>query len=325
MLLQTGENTQTSPPADDPDNEVEVASTLMDQLETYAEGFIRLLPNLGLAIIVLVATWLAAKIITGLVQKGLKTARMRNALADLLTTLTGIGVWVLGIMIAATVVFPSLEPASILAALGVGGIAIGFAFKDIFENFMAGAMIMLRKPMRIGDFIECESVDGKVEEITIRDTYVRQTDGQLVMMPNAMLFKNPVYVRTDKDLRRFEIIAGVGYGEDVDRCREIIRKAVEGIDLVKQDKGIDVFAREFNSSSIDYTVRWWAESKPRDMHESRDKVIAAIKRALDDEGVEIPFPYRTLTFPEPLKLARDDSADDDSTEKGKDEGDRDAA
>ncbi len=284
---------------------IEFVAPLMGQLESYVEGFIRQLPNIGLAVVVLLLTWLAATIINRVVNGALRTARIRRALIDLLTTLTGIGVWAFGILIAATVLFPSLQPSSILAALGVGGLAIGFAFKDIFENFMAGAMIMLRKPMRIGDFIKCEGVDGKVEEITIRDTYVRQTDDQLVMMPNAMLFKNPVYVRTDKDLRRFEITAGVGYGEDVDRCRDIIYNAVEGVDLISQDKPIDVFASEFNSSSVDFTVRWWTSSKPRDKHESRDKVISAIKRALDDAGVEIPFPYRTLTFAEPMKISRD--------------------
>ncbi|NNE41144.1 MAG: mechanosensitive ion channel [Marinicaulis sp.] len=276
---------------------------MLDQLEDYAEGFIRLLPNLGLAIVVLLLTWLAATIVNRVISGMLKTARVRRALVDLLTTLTGIGVWALGILIAATVIFPSIDPASILAALGVGGIAIGFAFKDIFENFMAGAMIMMRKPMRIGDFIECESVEGKVEEITIRDTYIRRTDGQLVMMPNSMLFKNPVYVRTDQDLRRFEIIAGVGYGEDIDECREIIHDAVMAVSYVERDKPVDVFAREFNSSSVDFTVRWWTKSEPRNMHESRDQVIAAIKRALDEKGVEIPFPNRTLTFSEPLSIS----------------------
>ena len=291
----------------DQDNQIEFVTPLLDQIETYAEGFIRLLPNLGLAIVVLLATWLAATIVNHIVSGALKTARIRRALRDLLTTLVGIGVWVLGVLIAATVLFPSLEPASILAALGVGGIAIGFAFKDIFENFMAGAMIMLRKPMRIGDFIQCEGVEGKVEEITIRDTYVRQTDDQLVMMPNAMLFKNPVYVRTDEELRRFEIIAGVGYDEDVDKCRDIIREAVEGLEGVSGDRPVQVFAKEFGDSSINYTVRWWAGSKPIDMHQTRDRAIAAIKRALDDADVEIPFPYRTLTFAENLKISEDRS------------------
>ncbi|WP_425409564.1 mechanosensitive ion channel family protein [Hyphococcus sp.] len=306
--MQDQENTAENEAAETEmvDTEVDVTASLVDQLVNYAEGFIRALPNIGLAIVALLLTWFAAKFAATLIRRALQGAKVRRALVDLLSTLTAIGVWVLGVLIAATILFPSVEPASILAALGVGGIAIGFAFKDIFENFMAGAMIMLRKPMRIGDFIECESVEGKVEEITIRDTYVRQTDDQLVLVPNAMLFKNPVYVRTDKERRRFEIIAGVGYGEDVDKCRDIIQKTVESIEGIDRDRGVDVFAREFNSSSIDFTVRWWTGSKPRDMHESRDKVIAGIKRALDDAGIEIPFPYRTLTFPETLRLSGED-------------------
>ncbi|MEM8771578.1 MAG: mechanosensitive ion channel [Pseudomonadota bacterium] len=293
---------------EDADTTINFVRPLLDQIETYAEGLIRLLPNLGLAIVVLLATWLAATIFNRIVTGALKTARIRRALRDLLTTLVGIGVWAFGVLIAATVLFPSLEPASILAALGVGGIAVGFAFKDIFENFMAGIMIMLRKPMRIGDFIECEGVEGKVEEITIRDTYVRQTDDQLVMMPNAMLFKSPVYVRTDEELRRFEITAGVGYGEDVDKCRDIMREAVADVEGVSSDRPVQVFAKEFGDSSINYTVRWWAGSKPIDMHQTRDRAIAAIKRALDEANVEIPFPYRTLTFSEPLAFVNKDNA-----------------
>ncbi|MEO1252217.1 MAG: mechanosensitive ion channel family protein [Pseudomonadota bacterium] len=301
MQAQDSAN-QPSQKTGDSNTEINVVQPLLEQIEAYAEGFIRLLPNIGLAIIVLLSTWLAATIANRIITGVLRTARIRRALADLLTTLVGIGVWVFGILIAATVLFPSLEPASILAALGVGGIAVGFAFKDIFENFMAGAMIMLRKPMRIGDFIECEGVEGKVEEITIRDTYIRQTDDQLVMVPNSLLFKNPVYIRTDNDLRRFEIIAGVGYGEDIDKCRDIICNAVKGLEGLSGDKPVQVFAREFGASSINYTVRWWTKSEPIEMHRTRDRVIAAIKRALDDADVEIPFPYRTLTFSEPLKI-----------------------
>ncbi len=282
--------------------DVNVVQSLSAQLESYIESFVRSLPNIAAAIVVLVVTWLLAKGLKKLLEKAMASAGVRKALIGLTRTVAGVGVWVLGILIAMAVLFPSVKPGSVLAALGVGGIAIGFAFKDIFENFMAGAMIMLRKPMRIGDFIHCEGVEGKIEEIMIRDTYVRQTDGQLVLVPNAMLFKNPVYVRTDEKLRRFEILAGVSYDANVDEARDIIRKAVERLEVVAKDKPVDVFATEFNSSSIDFRVRWWTESKPRDLHESRDKVIASIKSALDEAGIEIPYPYRTLTFKEPLSL-----------------------
>jgi small-conductance mechanosensitive channel len=191
-----------------------------------------------------------------------------------------------------------------IAALGIGSLAIGFAFKDVFENFMAGILILYRRPMRIGDYIECDGVEGKVEKISIRDTHVRRTDGQLVVMPNGMLFRNPVEIRTDRDIRRVTITAGVAYDEDVDASRDVITDAVKSCDTVRGDQPVQIFAQAFGASSIDFEVTWWTGSTPLDVRRSRDEVVAAVKRALDEAGIEIPFPYRTLTFKEPLPLAR---------------------
>lgn len=281
---------------------MEFLDPLLEQLTAMWVGFVQMLPMLGIGFFVLLMTWIISKVVAKIVDTGTSKSHMRASLKQLFITLSKIGVWTLGIIIAATIIFPSLTPAKMLAALGLGSVAVGFAFKDVFENFLAGILIMLREPMRIGDFIECEGVEGRIENITIRDTYVRQTDDELILVPNAHLFKNPVQVVTDKQYRRHEITAGVGYGEDVDKCRDIIQKAVEGIDGILKDRPVQVFAKEFGDSSINYTVRWWAGSKPIDMHKTRDKAISAIKRALDDAGVEIPFPYRTLTFSEPLKI-----------------------
>lgn len=281
---------------------------LTEQLMTMWTGFIKLLPMLGIAFVILLVTSIMSKVVQKILRKTLSHAHnMRPSLKDLFITLSKVGVWTLGILIAVTVIFPSLTPAKMLAALGLGSVAIGFAFKDVFENFLAGILIMLREPMRIGDYIECEGVEGWVENITIRDTYIRKTNDELTLVPNAYLFQNPLDVKTDKSLRRFEISAGVGYGENVDECREIIRKAVEGLEGIDKDKPVQVFACEFGDSSINYNVRWWTGSKPIDMHKTRDRVVAAIKSALDEAGVEIPFPYRTLTFSEALPVRHIDN------------------
>jgi small conductance mechanosensitive channel len=206
------------------------------------------------------------------------------------------------LLIAVTIVFPSLTPANMLTALGLGSVAIGFAFKDVFENFFAGIMIMLRRPMRMGDYIECESVDGKVEHIALRETYIRKTNDELVLVPNSYLFMNPLFVHTDRELRRYEIVVGVAYGENLNAAQQVIESSLQGLDGVNYDQSPEVYAREFNSSSMDFTVRWWAGSKPIDMHRSRHQVVTAIKMALDEAGIEIPFPYRTLTFKEPLQI-----------------------
>lgn len=235
---------------------------------------------------------------------------MREALRQALITLIATGIWIAGIVVAATILLPGLTAAKLLAGLGLGSIAIGLAFKDIFENFLAGLLIMMRQPMRIGDFIECEDVAGNVERITIRDTYLRRTDGVLVMLPNAFLYKNAVRVLTDLDKRRERLIVGIAYGEDVAAGRAVIREALEGVESIDHARPVQVFAHAFSSSSIDFEVTWWTGSRPVEVRGSRDQVVEAIKSALNEAGIEIPFPYRTLTFKDPLRLARADAGDE---------------
>ncbi|MBW3098238.1 mechanosensitive ion channel family protein [Pseudohoeflea sp. DP4N28-3] len=286
----------------------------MAQVNAIARGTIALLPQLAVAIVVLVVTALFVALASRLAARMLARTRLRPSLQSLFVTLISIGLWALGISIALVIVFPTLTPAGILAGLGLGSVAIGFAFKDIFENFLAGIIILFRKEMRIGDFIECEGLEGKVEAIAIRESHIRQTDGQLVIVPNSVLFKNPLTIRTDLDQRRTTVICGVAYDEDVDQAREVITKAVKSCDTVISDaRPVQVFAQEFADSSINFEVTWWTGSKPVDLRRSRDQVVAAVKRALDEAGIEIPFPYRTLTFKEPLALNRagaSDTADD---------------
>jgi len=276
--------------------DLNVMQALLNQLQGYAETAVRSLPNLVMAVLVLLAFWMVGRLVRGLLSRTLGAAGVRRALLDVARTLVSVISWVLGILIAMSILFPSVKPSSVLTALGVGGVAVGFAFKDIFENFMAGIMIMLRKPMRIGDLIECQDVEGRIEEIMIRDCYVRQLDGQLVMVPNAMLYKNPVYIRTERELRRFSITAGVAYDADVAEAREIIRDAVEGVDGVSDEKPVEVYASALGGSSVDFTVRWWAGAERRDMFATRDRVIEAVKKALEAADIEIPFPQRTLSF-----------------------------
>ncbi|MCB1676300.1 MAG: mechanosensitive ion channel family protein [Halioglobus sp.] len=281
---------------------------LLAQLLDIARGFIAQLPQLGIALFILLVTWAVARLSRGAIRRSLRRARLRPSLKNLFTLLGAIAIWTLGIMLAALVAFPNLTPTKILAALGIGSVAIGFAFKDIFENFLAGIIILLRREMRIGDFIECQGIEGKVEDIYVRETHIRMTDDQLVIVPNSLLFKNPLRIITDREQRRVTIICGVAYGEDVSAAHEVIARAVADSDHVLTDRQpVQVFAQEFADSSINFEVSWWTGSTPLDVRQSRDAVIRAIKQALDRAGIEIPFPYRTITFDEraPLAFAAD--------------------
>lgn len=281
---------------------VEPLSILAEQLNTLLRKTVELAPNIVAAVVLLLITWLIARLLGGAIRKVLVTSQSRPSLVVALAKLARIIVWVIGILLTATVVFPGLTPTRLLAGLGIGSIAVGLAFKDIFENFLAGFLILLRKPMRIGDDIECEDLSGRVEQISIRDTFLRKRSGELVLVPNSYIYKNPVRILTDHPHRRISIIVGVAYGENVDAARDVISKALENIDTRNPEKPVEVFAHEFNSSSIDFMVRWWTGSTPLQEHQSRDQAVAAIKAALDEAGIEIPFPYRTLTFAQPLTI-----------------------
>jgi small conductance mechanosensitive channel len=277
---------------------------LVDRTNELLTGFIRILPQLGIAIFVIIVAWGAAKFVRRAVHEVLRRGDFRQTLVSLFETLAGVLVWMVGVMIASTIIFPGITPASLLAVLGLGSVAVGFAFKDIFENFLAGILIMLRKKMNIGDVIECEAVEGRVEQITLRDTYLRHLSNELVLVPNAYLFKNPLKILTDAPLRRHEVEVGVAYDVDLDEAAKVIGEAVAGVETVDAARPVDVFAKEFGDNSINFLVRWWAGSTPVQAHASRDKVVRAIKCALDSAGMEIPFPQRTLWFRDSLSIDR---------------------
>lgn len=281
---------------------MEPIKIILNNFQDLLRGLIAQLPQIGLGLLVLLLTWFLVWLASKVTARLLRSERMRRSRVELFQRLIAIIVWLAGIIIAVTIVFPSITPAKLLAAIGLSSIAVGFAFKDIFENFLAGILILLREPFELGDYIDCADYEGFVEQITIRDTHLRKTDGRRAVMPNATLFKNPVLVHTDQPLRRITVICGVAYGENVDESRSVIEAAVKTVPTVAQDKPIEIFAQTFNSSSIDFEVTWWTGSKPLEIRQSRDQVVAAVKHGLDDAGIEIPFPYRTLTFKEPLPI-----------------------
>ena len=269
-----------------------------------ARSFVQALPSLAIALIILTITWVIARSAVRITDRLTRHTHIREDLKQLLDTMVRLAIWIVGALIALTVAVPSFTPASAFAGLGVGALAVGFAFQDIFENFLAGVLIMLREKMRINDLIECQGISGRVERITLRETHLRQLSNELTIVPNSVIFKNPVKILTDEIVRRDEITVGVAYDADLEQAQQVIHDAVQGLETVNQDKPVLVVARTFGASSVDFLVQWWAPATPRDMRLTRSEVVIAVKKALDAAGIEIPYPYVTNTFKEPLQLER---------------------
>lgn len=272
------------------------SETILDTLAGIWEAFLGHVPLMIAGVGVLLATGIAAFAARYAVRAPLSRTRMRGSLRELAERLIAIAVWGVGLLLAAMVVFPGMEPADAIAALGVGSIAIGLAFRDIFENFFAGVLILWRFPFENGDYISCEGHEGRVVRVTVRNTVIETVEGVLVVLPNSTIYKNAVNVLTHRSERRVTVMAGVAYGEDVGEARAVIRRAVEACETVREHHPVEIFAHAFGSSSIDFEVTWWTGATPLEIRRSRDEVVEAVKRGLDDAGIEIPFPYRTLTF-----------------------------
>lgn len=288
---------------------MDYVQVLEHELQELAAGAVALLPNLAIAVIVLAITAIVARGVAGAATRIARRTHVRNDLQELFRTLAKLGIWIIGTLLTLTILIPGFTFGGMVAGLGIGAVAIGFAFQDIFENFLAGVLIMLRDKMHIGDSVEAEGVDGTVEKITLRETHIRQFSGELTILPNSMIFKNAVKVVSDQPHRRFDLMVGVSYDSDLAAVRHAIEQGASSVPGIVADRGVEVYAREFGASSIDFLVRWWVDTRSDSLFQVHNQMVFAIKKALDDAGVEIPYPHVTHTFGEAVPIeARDQAA-----------------
>ncbi|MBD2515902.1 mechanosensitive ion channel family protein [Nostoc sp. FACHB-973] len=272
-------------------------STAWDKVQSMINSFIALLPNIVLGLIVFILFLFIASRIKALVKRLTRNRRSARNLGLVLGRLAQ-GVTVLiGLFIALSIVIPTFKAGDLIQLLGISGVAIGFAFRDILQNFLAGILILLTEPFQIDDQIVFKGFEGTVENIETRATTIRTYDGRRIVIPNSELFTNSVTVNTAFDNRRLEYDVGIGYGDDIDLAKQLMLDAMHSVDEVLKDPAPDVLAMELAGSSVNIRVRWWVHPPRRaDNLISRDKVITAIKKKLVANGIDLPFPTQQILF-----------------------------
>ena len=270
---------------------------VMSKLITVRDAAAEMTPNVIMAVVFLVLVGLAARLVKKVVGSILRRSASHQNLSKVLSRMASVTINLVGVMVAASIVFPSVTPASIFSLLGVGGVAIGFAFKDVFQNFLAGILILLLKSFEIGDQIEFEGFEGTVEDIEIRATVIRTYDNRKVIVPNSSLFTNRVIVNTAFDKRRISVLLGIGYGDDVVLAKRIILKTIADVEGVLPDPAPYVLIVGYGGSSVDLEVRFWlTPPRRRDVLEMRDAILEVIKPALFGAGIDLPYPTRQILF-----------------------------
>ncbi|MGB3456850.1 MAG: mechanosensitive ion channel family protein [Litorimonas sp.] len=285
----------------------------LERINGWIEGLMAMLPNLLLAAIILVLFGILA----GFVKKqAVKRFRHheRPGLGKAVGRLLKIVVLVVGIAVALAVVAPSVKLSTLLGSLGVGSVAIGFAFKDILQNWLAGLLILLRQPFKLGDQIEAAGFEGTVEDIQTRATIVRTYNGEHAIIPNSKLYTESVLVKTKTSLSRGEYTIGVSYDADIDAVLELIKTELSKVDGIVGDPAPEAHTWELGDSSVNILARWWTQAEKAEQVRIRGLAVRAVKLALDKAGIDIPFPHLVSV---PVAGGGEKSGNaDDSSDKG---------
>lgn len=273
-----------------------IIDTVISSLRDLLSSAIKTFPAIITALIIVMLTRYAAQFTRRIADKiGRKTLKSKS-LQLLLRKTAHISTWIVGIIFACVVAFPGLRLGDIIATLGLGSVAIGFAFQDIFKNFLSGVLILIQQPFQIDDQIIVGDYEGTVERIDIRTTKIRTYDGERVLMPNSEVFTSAVQVRTAFDRRRTDLAVGVDYNTSLPEAKQILQKTIEKVEGVLDNKPPEIDLVGFGNSSIDLIVRYWTNPRQPQVRQVQTRAIMAIKEALDAADIGIPYPIRTLYF-----------------------------
>lgn len=278
-------------------NTQEAVTAAWEKIQAMSGSLIVMLPNIVLAVIVFFLFFFAARAFKLVVRRLTRRHRQARNLGMVLGRLSQGVIILLGLFVALAIVLPSFKPGDLVQLLGISGVAVGFAFRDILQNFLAGILILLTEPFQINDQIVFKNFEGTVEEIQTRATTIKTYDGRRVVIPNSELFTNSLMVNTAFENRRLEYDVGIGYGDDIDRAKELILEAIASVDKVLKQPPPEALVMELAESTVNIRARWWI-SPPRraDALDSRDQVLSAIKKKLTANGIDLPFPTQQILF-----------------------------
>ena len=278
-------------------NPTEAADLIQNKLSAWLHEFIKLLPNLVIAALIVVGAWLLAR----LVRKGVLNLVSRvtdsNNLRRLISNVVYLVVLLIGVFGALSVLHLDKTVTSMLAGAGIIGLALGFAFQDIAANFLSGVVMAVQRPIRTGELVETAGHKGVVERIDLRTTELRNLQGVQVIIPNKDIFQSPLVNYTRNGIRRVDLTIGISYGDDLDNVEKVTIEAVMTIGDLVPGKDVELFYNAFGDSSINFDVRFWIEATSNKHYNAmRSRAMKAIKAAYDKEDIMIPFPIRTLDF-----------------------------
>jgi len=274
-----------------------VADTILSKVDSWISEFIEMLPNMAVALVLFILFYLLAKLIQKTSSKLFEKASDNKALQNLLSTITYYSVLGIGFFIILDILQLEKAVTSLLAGVGVIGLALGFAFQDVASNFISGVIVAFRRPFVIEDIVEINNMMGSVVRTNLRVTVIKTFQGQEIYIPNKDVIQSAIINYTVLGQRRIDLNVGISYGDDLKKVEQVVKDVIFNLDGVirKEDTIFDYY--EFGDSSINFYIRFWVEYPGQGAFLAvRHSAIKGIKEAFDQSDITIPFPIRTLDF-----------------------------
>ena len=279
-----------------PINPENLAQEITNPLQILLANFITALPGVIVAIVIFILTLYFAATFSRLARRAMQRRKTNLPVTNLIAKVTYWSVFVLGLIVALQQVGFNLT--AFLTGLGIVGFTIGFALQDVSKNFVAGLLLLISQPFRVGDAIEVAGYAGNVMEIDLRATEMHTWDGRIVLIPNGDVLTNAITNFSRAARRRVDLPVGVAYGSNLERVRLTALGALSSVTGVLSDPAPWVQFDSFGDSAINLTVFFWIDTSQIGMFIARDQALVAVNEAFHRAAIEIPFPVRTvLTSP----------------------------
>lgn len=269
---------------------------MWEKLETWVVLVIQALPNMLIAVLVFTFFWFVSRWLHRIALKMFGSTHLKESLKHFLADIVKILVICLGAVLALSILQLEKAVFSMLAGVGVIGLALGFAFQDLAANFISGIMLAVRAPIQVNDVIEISGTQGRVIEIRLRDTLIKNFSGQHVIIPNKDFTTNKLINFSSNGSRRIRFEIGVSYADDLNGAKSAILNRLRSIENLLKDPEPEVNISALGDSAVILTVDVWIAYPGENPSKVTDSAMLAAKEAIETGGFSIPYPTRSLIF-----------------------------
>ena len=261
------------------------AVRLAESFREFGDGFVNRLPYLVAAVVAIVLTVVVARLVRSMVERALRRGRAERHVVVVVATLAYYAAFTLGLLVSLSL--GGVNLGVLVGSLGLATVALGFALQDIVSNFTAGIVLLLEHPFTEGDHIAIAEAEGEVEEIRVRATRLRAPDGQLVLVPNKLLFTQVLTNSTATMRRRVEVLLEVPYGQDAARARELLLEVAAGLEGVSDDPEPRLLTQLLGQGARRLRLTFWVDSRSDDPDRVRSELLDTAEKRLRDAGVSL--------------------------------------